>query len=68
MTSQISYTWGHNLDEVTAYRGALPQDSYNFKGDYGNSDFDTRNTVVGYVNYDMPDIQGAEGCSRRMGT
>jgi Carboxypeptidase regulatory-like domain/TonB dependent receptor len=58
VTSQISYTWGHNLDEVTAYRGALPQDSYNFKGDYGNSDFDTRNSVVGYVNYDIPQFKG----------
>ncbi|MGC1420945.1 MAG: carboxypeptidase regulatory-like domain-containing protein [Terracidiphilus sp.] len=51
---QASYTWGHNLDEVTAYRGALPQDSYNFKGDYGNSDFDTRNGFKGYVNYAIP--------------
>jgi hypothetical protein len=58
VTSQMSYTWGHNLDEVTAYRGALPQNSYNFKGDYGNSDFDTRNTVVGYVDYDLPKFGG----------
>ncbi len=61
LTSQAAYTWGHNLDEVTAYRGALPQDSYDFKdnitgdrGDYGNSDFDTRNSMVGYINYDVP--------------
>ena len=54
MIAQASYTWGHNLDEVTQYRGALPQDSYNFKGDYGNSDFDTRNTFKGYVNYAIP--------------
>ena len=58
VTSQISYTWGYNLDEVTAYRGALPQNSYDFKGDYGNSDFDTRNTVVGYLNYDIPAFKG----------
>jgi len=58
VTSQIAYTWGHNLDEVTAYRGALPQDSTNFKGEYGNSDFDTRNTVVGFVNYDIPGFAG----------
>lgn len=58
VTSQFSYTWGHNLDEMTQYRGGLPQDSYNFKGDYGNSDFDTRNTFVGYVNYDVPTIAG----------
>jgi len=66
LTSQAAYTWGHNLDEVTAYRGALPQDSYNFKnnlgpsdpGDYGNSDFDTRNSFVGYINYDVPTFGG----------
>jgi hypothetical protein len=63
LIAQASYTWGHNLDEVTAYRGALPQDSYNFKnnlsgdrGDYGNSDFDTRNSFKGYVNYQIPSL------------
>jgi hypothetical protein len=65
LTSQAAYTWGHNMDEVTAYRGALPQDSYDFKnnlpgdrGDYGNSDFDTRNSLVGYINYDVPKFAG----------
>jgi Carboxypeptidase regulatory-like domain/TonB dependent receptor len=58
LTSQMAYTWGHNLDEVTAYRGALPQNSYDFKGDYGNSDFDTRNTVVGYLDYNLPKFGG----------
>ncbi len=58
LTAQFSYTWGHNLDEVTAYRGQLPQDSTNFKGDYGNSDFDTRNGFVGYANYAIPAFRG----------
>ncbi len=53
-SSQIVYTWSHNLDEVTAYRGALPQDSFNFKGDYSNSDFDTRNTFTGFFSYAVP--------------
>lgn len=56
VSTQFSYTWGHNLDEVTAYRGALPQDSYNFKGDYGNSDFDTRQALKGFVNYEIPGL------------
>ena len=49
-----TYTWSHNLDEVTAYRGALPQNSYNFKGDYGNSDFDTRHNVTAFASYELP--------------
>ena len=58
LSSEFSYTWGHNLDEVTQYRGQLPQDSTNFKGDYGNSDYDTRNGFVGYANYDLPAFRG----------
>ncbi|WP_353069604.1 TonB-dependent receptor [Tunturibacter empetritectus] len=56
-STQTIYTWSHALDEVSAYRGALPQDSTNFKGDYGNSDFDTRNTFVSFVSYEVPGSQ-----------
>ena len=57
LRAQGAYTWSHNLDEVTAYRGALPQDSTNFKGDYGPSDFDSRNILVGLVSYNVPGTQ-----------
>ena len=57
ITAQAAYTWSHSLDEVTAYRGALPQDSTNFKGDYGPSDFDNRNILVGSVSYLVPGSQ-----------
>jgi hypothetical protein len=53
-TAQGAYTWSHAFDEVTSYRGALPQDSTNFRGDYGPSDFDSRNTLVGLVSYNVP--------------
>jgi hypothetical protein len=53
-TSQFTYTWGHALDDMTAYRGTLPQDSTDLKGDYGNSDFDTRQNFTGLLNYDLP--------------
>ena len=56
LIGQISYTWGHNLDEVTQYRGALPQNSYDFKGDHGNSDFDTRTAFKGHVAYEIPGL------------
>ena len=48
------YTWSHNLDEVSDYRGTLPQDSRNFKGDYSNSEFDIRNTFVSFLSYTVP--------------
>jgi outer membrane receptor protein involved in Fe transport len=51
------YTWAHNLDEVSQYRGTLPQDSTNFKGDYGNSDYDTRNNFTAYASYEVPGSQ-----------
>jgi outer membrane receptor protein involved in Fe transport len=54
ITAQAAYTWSHSMDEVTAYRGALPQDSTNFKGDYGPSDFDNRNIFVGSISYQVP--------------
>jgi outer membrane receptor protein involved in Fe transport len=56
-TAQGAYTWSHSMDEVTAYRGALPQDSTNFKGDYGPSDFDLRNIFVGLITYNVPGTQ-----------
>ena len=54
LSAQGAYTWSHSMDEVTAYRGALPQDSTNFKGDYGPSDFDVRNIFTGLITYDLP--------------
>jgi Carboxypeptidase regulatory-like domain len=54
LTSQASYAWGHSLDEVTQYVGALPQDSTNFKGDYGNSDYDVRHHMNAFLLYDVP--------------
>ncbi len=54
ISGQAAYTWSHSMDEVTAYRGALPQDSTNFKGDYGPSDFDSRNIFTGLISYDVP--------------
>jgi len=53
ITSQLSYAWGHSLDEVTQYVGALPQDSTNFKGDYGNSDYDVRHHLSAFLLYDV---------------
>jgi len=57
ISAQAAYTWSHAFDDVTAYRGALPQDSTNFKGDYGQGDFDTRHTIVGEATYELPGLE-----------
>lgn len=30
-TSQFTYTWAHAFDDMTAYRGAVPQNSFSHK-------------------------------------
>ena len=54
LNTQLSYTWGHNLDEVTEYRGVIPLDSYNLKAEYGNADFDTRHNFTAAWIYEIP--------------
>lgn len=54
LTAQGSYTYGHALDTVSGTRGFAPQNSYNIAGEYGNSDFDVRNTFNGYIVYEAP--------------
>jgi hypothetical protein len=54
LSGQASYTWSHSLDEGTQWRNVLPQDSTNIRGDYGNSDYDVKNTFSTYINYQVP--------------
>jgi Carboxypeptidase regulatory-like domain len=54
LSSEFGYTWAHNLDEISAYRGVIPFDSTNIKADYGNSDFDTRHAFTGTLSWDLP--------------
>jgi hypothetical protein len=54
LSSQFVYTWAHALDEITAYRGALPYDSTNYKAEYGNGDFDTRHNFSATFTWDIP--------------
>ena len=63
-STETTYTWSHALDEVTAYRGALPQNNLDFMGDYGNSDFDTRQTFVSFLSYNIPGSQHWKGLTQ----
>jgi len=61
VTAQAAYTWAHNLDQLTQYRNtyALPQINgvagYDgLKLNYGNSDYDVRNTLTSVLSYRLP--------------
>ena len=58
LTSQFTYTWGHGLDQMTQYRGSVPQDSNNFGAEYASMDYDTRNNFNAYLNYTVPKFTG----------
>ncbi len=54
LAGAASYTWGHAIDYETGALPYLPQDSLNEAAERGNSDFDVRQTLSGYLNYAVP--------------
>jgi hypothetical protein len=54
LTSQVAYTWGHELDTVSEYRGVIPLDSMDLKAEYGSGDYDVRNSFSASFVYDVP--------------
>jgi len=54
LSAQFAYTWAHELDVMTEYRGSIPFDSTNLRLDYGSGDFDTRNNFTAFWTYDIP--------------
>jgi len=54
LLAKLNYTYGHARDDLSATRGAIPQNNDNIRGDYGNADFDIRHSFVGFVSYSLP--------------
>lgn len=54
LSGQFAYTWAHELDTMTEYRGAIQFDPTNPKLDFGSGDFDTRHNFTAFWNYDIP--------------
>jgi hypothetical protein len=54
LSGQLAYTLGHVRDEMSYPRNNRPTDNNNLRGDYADSDFDTRHNVSGSVIYDIP--------------
>ena len=50
----LNYTWAHSMDDSSS--ATTPMNSYNIHQDYGNSTFDTRNTLNGFVYYNAPQL------------
>jgi hypothetical protein len=60
LTSMISYTWSHTLDVSTdSNGGGAPMNPYNWRGDYGNANWDLRHRFVAAYNYDLPFFRGS---------
>jgi hypothetical protein len=53
-SSQFGYTWAHELDTMSEYRGEIQFDYTNPKLDYGSGDFDTRQNFTAFFTYDIP--------------
>ena len=53
-TMKLNYTYGHSRDDLSSTRGVSPQNSYNLRGDWGNSDFDIRHSFVTFLSYSAP--------------
>jgi Carboxypeptidase regulatory-like domain/TonB dependent receptor len=60
LSSQFAYTWSHSLDQISEYRGAILDNAFNKRADYGNSDFDTRHLFTVSLTYDVPRARWAE--------
>src|SRR5580658_3624804 len=53
-TTKLSYTLGHSMDDLSYARGIIPQNSYCLRCDYGNSNFDIRNSFSMFLAYSFP--------------
>src|SRR5580693_7464824 len=54
-TTNLAYTLAHSIDDLSGARHVIPQNSYCLECDYGNSDFDIRNTFSMFLAYAPPE-------------
>jgi Carboxypeptidase regulatory-like domain/TonB dependent receptor len=57
-----SYTWSHTLDvSIDSNNGGQPMNPYNWRLDYGNSNWDIRHRFVTHYLYELPFFRGSKG-------
>ncbi len=55
LSGLVNYTWSHTLDiSGDSNNSGTPMNPYNWKGDYGNSNWDIRHRFVAALLYDVP--------------
>lgn len=54
LAANLNYTWSRAIDDASSY--TAPMDSYNLALDKGNSAFDTRHIVTGFISYELPQL------------
>ncbi len=60
LTLLASYTWSHALDVSTDSNGSgYPQNPYNWRADYANSNWDVRHRFIASFNYALPFFSSA---------
>ena len=53
-TANVNYTWSHAIDTASTF--TTPMNSYNLELDKGNSTFDTRHILTGFLSYEAPQL------------
>lgn len=62
---QANYTWSHTTDVSTdSNNGGAPMDPYDWRRDYGNSNWDIRHRFIASYVYDIPIFARASGLTR----
>ena len=65
MSISANYTWSHTLDVSTdSNGGGAPMNPYNWRLDYGNSNWDIRHRFVASYVWDIPFFKGANSLLR----
>jgi hypothetical protein len=58
---QLNYTYSHALTNNQTDRSTAPQNPYNIRAEYGNSQLDRRNVLTADYVYDLPFYRAQEG-------
>jgi Carboxypeptidase regulatory-like domain len=51
------YTWAHAIDTATSNLASVPQNSYDYRADRGNGDYDIRHRFTLSLTYDIPSFR-----------